>query len=130
MHAYKKAARKAPSPMKLPATPLATAAPLDCVEAPVPVGEPDARVPDAAAPLPVGLAPAEVGAPRMMVVLLFALTTTVWVALTLVEGPGRRRVWMPVPTAGMEFTGGCAVTIAGWLFWAGGRLGWLVATAG
>ena len=86
--AYKNAARKAPRPTRLPAATLATAAPVVCEAAPVPVGEPLAPV-LAPEPLPVvGVAPDEVAAPpRTMVVLLLALTTRVCVPLTLEAGP-------------------------------------------
>lgn len=55
----------------------------------------------------------EVAATRATVVLLFALTTTVRVELNMEPVPGRRRVVIPVPTAGMSAGNGCVVTTAG-----------------
>lgn len=103
--AYKKAAKMAPKPTRLPeaiwraeAAPVEAGAPVP--EAAEPVGrepEPEAPEPEAPAPLP------EAGVERTSstVVLLLALTTTVRVWLKAEPVPWRTRVVMPVPTAGM-----------------------------
>ena len=127
--AYKKAATKAPAPIKEPATFMVGAAALPEL---LPVGlelEPD---PDperealgpvgelVAAPLPLAPEPLAVaGAPRMTVVELAA--ETVMTVVELVPGMPWVRVWMPlVPTAGMVMEGGREVTAGGWLEMAAG----------
>lgn len=109
----------APKPRTLPAAALTlAAAPAEFWAAPVPVGEPETRaVPVAVLPLPAAPEPLAAGLDVWIwtVVLLFALTTTVWVVLKREPVPGRRSVWTPGPTAGMLAGSGCEVTIAGWL---------------
>lgn len=124
---------KAAAPTKLPATALTPAAleglePLpEVLEAPAP----EPPLPEAPPLPPVVEADAVAPGPLMTtVVLLLALTTRVWVPLTLVEGPPMMMVWMPVPTAGMEAGSGWAVTTAGCEFWGAGMAGMLVWTAG
>lgn len=102
--AYKKAAKMAPKPMRLPeAIWRGEAAPVLAGE-PVPEALPDGREPEPEAPEPVAPAPLpEAGVERTSstVVLLFALTTTVRVWLKAEPVPWRTRVVMPEPTAGM-----------------------------
>jgi hypothetical protein len=62
-----------------------------------------------------------VGAPRMTVVLLLALT--VMVAVPLPEGMAM--VWMPVPTAGMVTAVPTLVSTAGWVGMAESAAGWV-----
>jgi hypothetical protein len=88
-HAYKKAATKAPKPTMEPAAALRLAAAPVELEAPVPeaveegLPEPEWRpVPVAEASEPVALALLEVGALKMIVVELLALTVRILVELT------------------------------------------------
>lgn len=103
--AYKKAAKMAPKPTRLPeAIWREEAAPVEAAPEPDEAAEPVGREPEPEAPEPVAPAPLpEAGVERTSstVVLLFALTTTVRVWLKAEPVPARRRVVMPEPTAGM-----------------------------
>lgn len=106
--AYKKAAKRAPKPTRLPeAIWREEAAPVEAAPEPDEAAEPVGREPEPEAPeAPEPVAPAplpEAGVERTSstVVLLFAETTTVRVWLKAEPVPWRTRVVMPEPTAGM-----------------------------
>ena len=135
--AYKKAATKAPKPTMEPAAALRlTAAPAE-LEAPVPeaveeaLPEPEWRPGPVAEPEasgPVALTLLEVGALKMIVVELLALTVMVELL------PGTGTVWMPDgPTAGMVTAVPTLVSAAGWVGMTESAAGWVgieVAAAG
>jgi hypothetical protein len=102
--AYKKAATTAPKPRRLPAATLTLAAAPGVAVGEAPdAPEPERRGPDPDAPEPVASDPdVGVDATIWTVVLLLAETTTVRVWLNMEPVPGRIRVVMPVPTAGMS----------------------------